>query len=186
MNVGGHNAIQRRQRCDNVLGTTDTTLSHGTFYQQPVGKESVIPPPKEGITELSRNEQICEKCTGWMAVEGDELKCISCSRVKALVIPKREVKERPYLPSSDRLPFIGRDARFARIEMRIKLIPRLGGSFTNTHYKAFCPMCEDNVKMRVDKIRRIEDQRLIYHSCKSGHKVRVVTTTDEGEFIGWE
>ena len=186
MNVGGHNAIQRRQRCDNVLGTTDTTLSHGTFYQQPVGKESVIPPPKEGITELSRNEQICEKCTGWMTVEGDELKCLSCSRVRKIVPTYRDSTERSYHPSLVWLPFLGRNSRLSRLKMRIKMIPRRGGPQKNTHYKAFCPMCEDNVKMRVNKIRKIEDQRLIYHSCKSGHKVRVVTTTDEGVFIGWE
>ena len=185
MNVGGHNAIQRRQRCDNVLGTTDTTLSHGTFYQQPVGKESVIPPPKEGITELSRNEQICEKCTGWMAVEGDELKCISCSRVKVLVIPKREVKERPYLPSSDRLPFIGRDARFARIKMHVELIPRRGGSFAKTHYEAFCPLCEDHVQMEIGNMQYKKNRRKIFHSCKYEHGVHI-STTDKGVFIGWE
>jgi hypothetical protein len=186
MNVGGHNAIQRRHRCDNILGTTDTTLSHETFYQQPVGKESVIPPPKEGITELSRNEQICEKCTGWMAVEGDELKCISCSRVRKIVPTDRDPKERSYHPSLVWLTFLGRDARFSRIKMRVKIIPKRNGPQINTHYKAFCPMCEDDVEMQMGNKRKTKKQRLIYHSCQNNHKITVITTIDKGEFIGWE
>ena len=164
----------------------DTGVSFVRFIaKKPVGKEDRTPPLKRGVRSLSRQGRNCENCDGLMTVQGDELKCVNCSRVKALVIPKREVKERPYLPSFDKLPFIGRDARFARIEMRIRLIPRLGGSFTKTHYEAFCPLCEDHVQMEIGNMQYKKNRRKIFHSCKYKHGVHI-STTDKGVFIGWE
>tara|TARA_R100000808_G_scaffold10135_1_gene27212 strand:+ start:2012 stop:2374 length:363 start_codon:yes stop_codon:yes gene_type:complete len=120
-----------------------------------------------------------------MTVQGDELKCVNCSRVKAIVIPERDLKKRSYLPSVHRLPFIGRDARFARIKMHVELIPRRGGSFAKTHYEAFCPLCEDHVQMEIGNMQYKKNRRKIFHSCKYEHGVHI-STTDKGVFIGWE
>lgn len=190
MNVGGHNAIQRRQRCDNVLGTTDTTPSHGTFYQQPVGKESVIPPPKEGITPLSRHEQIkvCGKCeTGMLFQKDDYLQCIICGWETVYPIRKKKLKERSYHPSVVELDFLGVSAQFARTKMRLKIIEEGMGPQTNLRYRAYCPMCESNVRMLMGNRRRGVDNTgwITQHVCSYNHEVSVFTS-QEGVFIGWK
>ena len=164
----------------------DTGVSSVRFIaKKPVGKEDRTPPLKRGVRSLSRQGRNCENCDGLMTVQGDELKCVNCSRVKAIVIPERDLKKRSYLPSVHRLPFIGRDARFSRIKMHVELIPRRGGSFANTHYKAFCPLCEDHVQMKIKNMQYKKNRRKIFHSCKYEHGVHI-STTDKGVFIGWE
>lgn len=164
----------------------DTGVSFVRFIaKKPVGKEDRTPPLKRGVRSLSRQGRNCENCDGLMTVQGDELKCVNCSRVKAIVSPERDLKKRSYLPSVHRLPFIGRDARFARIKMHVELIPRRGGSFAKTHYEAFCPLCEDHVQMEIGNMQYKKNRRKIFHSCKYEHGVHI-STTDEGVFIGWE
>ena len=164
----------------------DTGVSSVRFIaKKPVGKEDRTPPLKRGVRSLSRQGRNCENCDGLMTVQGDELKCVNCSRVKAIVIPERDLKKRSYLPSVHRLPFIGRDARFARIKMHVELIPRRGGSFAKTHYEAFCPLCEDHVPMAIGNMQYKKNRRKIFHSCKYEHGVHI-STTDKGVFIGWE
>jgi len=164
----------------------DTGVSSVRFIaKKPVGKEDRTPPLKRGVRSLSRQGRNCENCDGLMTVQGDELKCVNCSRVKAIVIPERDLKKRSYLPSVHRLPFIGRDARFARIKMHVELIPRRGGSFAKTHYEAFCPLCEDHVQMEIGNMQYKKNRRKIFHSCKYEHGVHI-STTDKGVFIGWE
>ena len=164
----------------------DTGVSSVRFIaKKPVGKEDRTPPLKRGVRSLSRQGRNCENCDGLMTVQGDELKCVNCSRVKAIVSPERDLKKRSYLPSVHRLPFIGRDARFARIKMHVELIPRRGGSFAKTHYEAFCPLCEDHVQMEIGNMQYKKNRRKIFHSCKYEHGVHI-STTDKGVFIGWE
>ena len=164
----------------------DTGVSSVRFIaKKPVGKEDRTPPLKRGVRSLSRQGRNCENCDGLMTVQGDELKCVNCSRVKAIVIPERDLKKISYLPSVHRLPFIGRDARFARIKMHVELIPRRGGSFAKTHYEAFCPLCEDHVQMEIGNMQYKKNRRKIFHSCKYEHGVHI-STTDKGVFIGWE